>query len=252
MNYLKKILFVHLIIIISFLICSCGARHSIRDDVEYKDDSFSYNNLMNSKLVNGGVFSQVNNITFDDKIQASFLLSKILYEQLKDVHKINMITTGQLINEIDKDNYLIIMDNFEMEGILNNESIGFIKESIPDLDYLILAYIKNENIFDYSDTERVKNEKGEEEYKTDYEKTYLLTVEFQLYDMNQENIVYNIVVYNQADRTETRTTETGCCEGGISSIISNILYGPPAEIDREEVLAKIYEKFAEDLNQINN
>jgi len=207
---------------------------------------------MNSKLVNGGVFSQVNNITFDDKIQASFLLSKILYEQLKDVHKINMITTGQLINEIDKDNYLIIMDNFEMEGILNNESIGFIKESIPDLDYLILAYIKNENIFDYSDTERVKNEKGEEEYKTDYEKTYLLTVEFQLYDMNQENIVYNIVVYNQADRTETRTTETGCCEGGISSIISNILYGPPAEIDREEVLAKIYEKFAEDLNQINN
>jgi hypothetical protein len=252
MNYLKKILSVHLVIIISFLVCSCGASHSIREDVIHKDDSFSYNNLLNNDLVNGGVFSQIDNLNFDDKIQCSFLLSKILYEQLKDVHKINMITTGQLINEIGKDNYLVIMDNFEMEEILNNESISFIKESMPDLNYLILAHITNENIIDYSDTERVKNEKGEEEYKTDYEKTYLLTVEFQLYDILQEYMVYNIVVYNQAERTESRTTQTGCCEGGITSFINNIFFGSPAEIDREEVLAKIYERFAEGLVKIQN
>ncbi len=252
MNYLKKILFAHLIIVISILLSSCGASHSISEDVIHKDDSFSYNNLLNNDLVNGGVFSQIENLNYDDKIHSSFLLSKILYEQLKDVHKINMITTGQLINEIGKDNYLNIMDNFEMEEILNNESISFIKESMPDLNYLILAHITNENIIDYSDTERVKNEKGEEEYKTDYEKTYLLTVEFQLYDILQEYMVYNIVVYNQAERTESRTTETGCCEGGITSLINNIFYGTPAEIDREEVLAKIYERFAQGLVKIQN
>ena len=252
MNYLKKILFAHLFIVISFLVCSCGASHSIRDDVIYKDDNFSYNNLLNNDLVNGGVFSHIKSLTYDDKIQGSFLLSKILYEQLKDVHTINMITTGQFITEIGKENYLIIMDNIEFEGILNNESIGIIRESMPNLNYLIFAYIRNENIIDYSDTERVKNEKGEEEYKTDYEKTYLLTVEFQIYDVLQEYMVYNIVVYNQAEQTETRTTQTGCCEGGISSLISDIFHGPPAEINREEVLAKIYEKFAEELVKTKN
>ena len=252
MKYLLKILLISTTAIIVFLVCSCGAYHSISEDVLYKDDNFSYNDLLNSNMVNCGVFSQVNDITYDDKIQASFLLSNILFEQLKNVHTINIITTGQLIDEIGTENYQIVMDNFEDEGILNTESIEFIKESIPDLDYLLLAFIKNENIIDYSETETVENEKGEEENKTHYEKTYLLTVEFQLYNMPQEYIVYNIMVYNQAERTETRTTDTGCCEGGITSIISDILSGPPAEIGREEVLANIYEKFAHDLSEINN
>ncbi|UCH65719.1 MAG: hypothetical protein JSW63_00880 [Ignavibacterium sp.] len=252
MKHLTKTLITHLIILTSFLLCSCGASHSIRENVILKDDSFSYNHLINKDVVNSGVFSQLKDISYDDKIEASFLLSNILYEKLKDVHQINMITTGQFINNISKENYLIIMENFETEEILNIESIGFIKETMPDLNYLILAYITNENIYDYSDTERVKDEKGEEQYKTDYEKTYLLTVEFQLYDIPQEFMVYNIVVYNQAERTESRTTDTGCCEGGISNLISNILQGPPAEIGREEVLAKIYERFAEELMKVNN
>ena len=252
MKYLLKILLHYSTVILVFLFCWSCAYHSISEDVLYKDENFSYNDLLDSKILNCGVFSQVNDITYDDKIQASFLLSNILFEQLKNVHRINIISTGQLIDEIGTENYQIIMYNFEDEGILNIESVGFIKESIPDLDFLLLAFIKNENIIDYSETETLENEKGEEENKTHYEKTYLLTVEFQLYDMQQEYITYNIVVYNQAERTETRTTDTGCCEGGITSIISDILSGPPAEISREEVLANIYEKFAHDLSEINN
>jgi hypothetical protein len=252
MNYITKILFAVLIILTSFLLCSCGASHSIQEDVIYKDDNFSYNQLINNNVANGGVFSHLRNITYDQKTEYSFLLSKVLLEKLTDVHRITMVSTGQLINETGKDNYLIIMDNIEFEGILNNEDIIFIKESMPDLNYLLLAYITNENIIDRSETERVKNEEGKEEYKTDYMKTYLLTVEFLLYDLIQENMVYNIVVYSQAEKTESRTTETGCCEGGISSFISNIIHGPPAEISRDEVLAKIYERFAEQLSSVNN
>ena len=197
MNYLKKILFAHLIIVISILLSSCGASHSISEDVIHKDDSFSYNNLLNNDLVNGGVFSQIENLNYVDKIHSSFLLSKILYEQLKDVHKINMITTGQLINEIGKDNYLNIMDNFEMEEILNNESISVIKESMPDLNYLILAHITNENIIDYSETERVKNEKGERRFKTTYSFMIVKTDIFRTIQMLKDrDLVISKVFYD--------------------------------------------------------
>jgi hypothetical protein len=252
MKHLAKSFIVPAVLIISILIYSCGASHSIQEDLIYKDDSFRYNNLFNNNVVNGGLFSRIENITYDQKVEYSFLFSKILFEKLKDVHRITMVSTGQMINEIGKENYLTIMDNFEMERVLSNESIGFIIESMPDLNYLILAYITNENIIDRSETERVKDEKGEDKYKTDYMKTYLLTVDFQLYDLLQESMVYHTVLYSQAERTESRTTETGCCEGGISSLISNIFLGSPAEIGRKEVLAKIYERFAEELSKENN
>ena len=45
-------------------------------------------------------------------------LAKQLLEKLKDVHRINMISTGQMINEIGINNYLIIMENIEIKGIL--------------------------------------------------------------------------------------------------------------------------------------
>jgi len=144
MNYFTKILFALLITLIILLFCSCGASHSIQEDVIYKDDSFSYNQLMNNNVANAGVFSHIVQITYDDKAQSSFLLSKVLLEKLKDVHRISMVSTGQLISEIGKENYLAIMDNIELEGILNNEDIIFIKESMPDLNYLLLAYITNE------------------------------------------------------------------------------------------------------------
>ena len=60
----------------------------------------------------------------------------------------------------------------------------------------------------------------------------------------------NSVIYNQAEQTETRTTSTGCFESCFENIMSDILFGEAAEIDREEVLAKIYEKFAKDLAKI--
>ena len=84
MKHLTKTLITHLIILTSFLLCSCGASHSIRENVILKDDSFSYNHLINKDVVNSGVFSQLKDISYDDKIEASFLLSNILYEKLKD------------------------------------------------------------------------------------------------------------------------------------------------------------------------
>ncbi len=61
-------------------------------------------------------------------------------------------------------------------------------------------------------------------------------------------MVWNNVIYNEVDRTETRTTRTGCFESCIDDLMQTILFGEPAEIGREEVLAEIVKKFADDFS----
>jgi hypothetical protein len=60
-------------------------------------------------------------------------------------------------------------------------------------------------------------------------------------------LVWENSIFNQAQRTESRSTQTGCFESCVSDIVQQILFGEPAEISREEVFVKIVEKFAEDI-----
>ena len=106
MNYFNKILFAHSFIIISLLLCSCGTKHSISDNVIYKDDNFSYNQLMNSGVVIGGIASQEIKFTNNERLQYNSHLSTIMIKELKDVHIIN---TLQLMDKIGKDNYYSII-----------------------------------------------------------------------------------------------------------------------------------------------
>ena len=128
--------------------------------------------------------------------------------------------------------------------------VYFLKDTLPEAKYILFAYITNENIIDNSFENYIENEEGEDQLETEYRKTYLLTLEFQMFDLQQEKLVLNNIIYNEAEQSETRTTRTGCFDSCIDQITNSILFGEPAEIDREEVLAKISEKFAKDLVKI--
>ncbi len=248
MNNLNKIIFTHFYIIITILFLSCGAKHYLKDEEIYKANNFSYNNLTNNGLIIGGISSQVIQLTNEERIEYSSILSNVLLEELKDVHKINIISSVQLIEKLGTANYFDIMENFDIGQELTIENIRFIGNSIPNIKYILLAYIENENIIDRSFDKYIEDEDGRK-LETDYEKIYLLTIDFQIYDISQEKIVWNNVIYNEAERSETRTTETGCFESCMGGIIQTILFGPPAEINREEVIAKTVEKFAENLSK---
>ena len=240
MNYLNKILFVHTIIIISLLLCSCGTKHSISDNIIYKDDNFSYNNLMSNGLVIGGIASQDINFTINERIQYSSLLSSILIDELKDVHIIN---TSQLMGKIGKENYLSIMKEFDVEQMLLEEAMRFIGESMPEVEYIVLVYIENENISNESSTEY-----DEGKYVTVYKTTYSLSAEFQIYDLFQEQMVWNNVIFNEA----LKTSKSGTTEGLLSVVMGDVVSSAFVTIDREDVLEEIYEKFADNLVKIKN
>ena len=242
MNYLKKILFAHLIIIISLLLYSCGTKHFIRADVIYKDDNFSYNHLIKNAVVVGGIASQKIIITNNERSQYSSLLSTILIEQLSDVH---IIDTSQLMNEIGKENYFSIMKNFVVEQMLTNEDMQIIRESMPEIAYIILAYIENESTSNESYTENTADDHGK--YKTVYKTTRSLAVEFQIYDVLEEKLVWSNIIYNETVKTNSRTDDNF-----LGVVVGDVISGAFVTIDREDMLEEIYEKFAEDLVKIQN
>ena len=247
MHHTRKVLLIHFFIVVSILLYSCGASHNIAEEVIYKDTSFTYNHLKKNELAIGGIASQQIYFTDIERIQYGSLLSTMLIEQLKDVHSINIITTTQFMQNIGKENYFNIMKDIDLEQRLLDEAMLFIKEELPEIEYLIIANIENENIIDRSHRERIKDDKGEEKYETDYKKTYYLTVKFQIYNLLLGKMIWNILMYNTAVRSETRTTETGCVESCVTGAIDDILFGSPAEISREEVLSEIFKEFAEKL-----
>jgi formate dehydrogenase assembly factor FdhD len=146
-----------------------------------------------------------------------------------------------------KQNYFDTMNIFDSGVILSERDIDIIIESPVKSKYFLVAHIVNENIIDGSSKEYIESENDKKSVETTYEKTYLLTIDFQIYDLDQKKQVWSNVIYNRADRTESRTTRTGCFESCVDNLIDNIIMGSPAEISREEVFAKMIEKFVENL-----
>jgi len=232
------------------MINSCGASHKLTDNVVYIDNNFTYNNLKNNGLVIAGISSKRFNLVPEKRIKYGAILSNVFLEKFKNAHNIQVINTLQFVNKIGNDTYFALMDTFDTRKMLKMETVLFLRDALPDAKYILFADIKNENIIDQSYDEYIEDDDGKEELETEYAKTYLLTMEFQVYDILQKKLVFNNVIHNEAERTESRTTRTGCFESIIDNIIQDIFFGEAAEIDREEVIVRISEKFAEDLGEI--
>jgi hypothetical protein len=248
MNYFKKIMSIQIFVLTFMLLFSCGAKHHLIDNVVYKDDNFTYNHLKDNGIIVGGLSSPVVELSRKERIEYGSIISNILVDKMKDVHTINIINTIQLVDKLGKEKYFEIMENFDEVRMIKRENIQLIRDSIPYIKFMLLTSIENENIIDKSYQKYIEVEE-EKTIETEYVKTYLLTINFQIYDIFQEKMVWHNVIYNQAENSETRSTRTGCFESCMDDIIQTILFGSPAEIDRKEVLAKTVEKFVKDLGK---
>lgn len=246
MEYAHRFILIRLAILtlILSIFFSCVTQFQLTDKILHKHDDFTYNQLKNNTMIIGGISSQVIDLSLEDRARYSSIISNILLEELADVHTIHIISTPQLLGKIGKESYLDMMVLLDEEPILYQDDISLIKNWVPDTRYILFANIENENVINRSSKEYIDDGKNIE---TDYERTYLLTIDFQLYDLIIEDLVWNNVIYNQAERTETRSTGSGCFESCATSLLQSILLGTPAEISREEVLEKTTKKFVENL-----
>ena len=175
------------------------------------------------------------------KAQTSNIPSKWIKE-FKDVRVIN---TLQLMGKIGTDHYFSIIKEFDAWPKLSNEDMRVIKDSIPQIEHIIFVFIENEYISNDSYTESTKDSEGN--YNTVFKTTYSLSAEFQIYDLSREQMVWNNIMYNEAVKTQERAEDSS-----IGVVVGDIMSGVFVEIDREDVLEEIYEKFAEDLIKLEN
>lgn len=248
MNYFRKIPFAHCLILFSIIFLSCSTGHHLRNDIIYKEADFTPAKLKDNGLIICGISSEVVDLSREERAKYSSVLSNVLLEKLKNVHTIRVINTLQLIDKMGSENYFNMMGILDHKPLLKKETMFFMRDSIPDAKYVLFAHIENENVIDDSYEEYIENEEGKERIETEYHKTYLLSIDFKLYDLLLERMVWNDKIYNEVERNETRTTRTGCFESCVDNFIKDILFGEPAEIGRDEVLTKIVERMAFDLS----
>ena len=236
-------------VLIILLVLSCGASHHLKSDLIYKDNDFSYDHLKKKGMIIAGISSKMIEFNHEKRLEYGKSLSNVLLDKLKDVYAIHIINTQQFISRIGTLKYFDTMEEFDRENVLSENLMQNVRDTIPDIQYLIIGYIENENIMDDKIEEYVENEDGKEVIQTEYEKTYLLTVQFQIYDIIEGKKSWETVIYNKAKHSETRETRSGCMESCIDNIFLSLLHGEAAEISREEVLVRIFERLAKNLSK---
>lgn len=249
MNSCIREVFTCFFTVISILFLSCGASHKMIDDIIFVDENFKYNNLKKNGLIVGGMCSDVIDISRQDRLEYSSTFSNVLIEKLKDVSMIQITNPRQLIDKMGQTSYFNMMEDYDRQKALSRVWVDTLGATLPNVQYILFAYLVNENIVDESYDHYVESDEGEE-LETEYKKTYFITVEFHLYDLFRKEIVWENSIFNKAHRSESRTTQTGCFESCMDNIFQSLLFGEPAEISREEVFVKVVEKFAEDIAKI--
>lgn len=233
----------------AILLASCGASHQLRDERMEQDVKFGFEKLRGHSLLVAGIATQSPALAPEERARTGSMISNMLIEHLEGAHDIRITGAGQLISAMGLESYTDLMTDVDREAGLSHEDLPLIEAAVGSFNYILLALIVNENVIDYQDEEYVQSA-GDTELRTDYEKRYYLTVDFQLYDTKHEKMVWSNVIYNEAKNTESRTTPTGCVESCMSNLIQAVLFGSPAEISREEVLDEMVERFTQNLKHV--
>lgn len=235
-------------------IFSCGTKHSLRDNIIYKYDHFSAEYLNQNTFIVGGISSGLIHLNDEERLYYGSLLTDVLLKKGgKKADSISVISTNHFGDRIGKDRYTGMMKMFDEKKKLNKETMQFLSKNIPDATFILLAYIDNEDIVNESFEEKIKDEDGKEELQITYKKRYYLTVEFQIYDILLEKMVLNNSISNVAKRTVKKTKQPF---DGFLNLVEEVFEDErqppdPAKIKREDVLKKIFEKFAEDLSKMD-
>jgi hypothetical protein len=234
----------------ALLLAACGPSHEIRDEALTKDPRFGFERLRGKGFLVAGVSAQTETLTAEERATTSGTVSNMLIEYLGGAPDIRIVPSGKLVSTLGLYEYHMLMMDADAEGVLLPETMARITKAEPDVEFILLAHIVNENIVDYQQEHVVPGESGDTR-ETDYEKQYFLTIDFQIYDARLGKMLLNNTIYNRLTRKETRTTRTGCMEMCFDTFVDMLFFGEPAEIGRLEVLEGIVERFAVNLQRVH-
>ncbi len=160
------------------------------------DPSFTYDTIVSSKIMVGGVASIVNNISATTTIAYSDILRSQFTKQRKEL---NVVSSRKLVSKLGRKKYDRLMSEHRETGALSSSSLGVVRSKFKGVRYVIFARIeKNEterNIKtrDIYETKKMPNGK-KIKVKKGYDITYYsrrkASVSLYIYDLDMGKSVW--------------------------------------------------------------
>jgi hypothetical protein len=232
----------------ALLLGACaGSGNTAVDEGSEKDRSFSYDSLRSRGLLVAGVFSHDIVIAREDRVEVGTTLAEDLRSDLGD-GKPQIYSAEQLVGRLGEEKYISMMRNCDREGMLTEEDILVLSQSLATPPYILLADLVDEKVNDQNSTEWENSGKGGE-YVTSYNTRYFLRVEFQIYDAIARKMVWRNTFSNEVERTEKQGSGSNCTESCLTQIFTLAVFGSPAKISRREAIEDIIERCASNLRK---
>ncbi|MBN1781984.1 hypothetical protein JW948_12705 [bacterium] len=232
------------------LIYSCSVKHVINQTVLYQDNDFAVQSLKNNRLVVGGIASKAVPLTDKQRLSYSDLLSEALFRQsMESAPSMDVVQTRQLVFKTGEACCLRLMKAFDTGKEFDEETCRLIRDTLPDVHYILYAVIENETDELTSSEKHKKDDKDREVLETTYRRTVTITVEYHILDLAAGKTAWAGSMKNTAKRKEevTENHVDSLTELAVNIIFSEDEHKNPARIPRKEILEKMFEEFAENL-----
>ncbi|NQT24073.1 hypothetical protein HQ585_01830 [candidate division KSB1 bacterium] len=251
MEWSKKFTLISACILMCAFLVSCGVRHSLHQTTLYQDSTFSVGDLQNKRLAVCGMASSFVSMSETERVEISMLLSTLLFDKcVEESSTMEIFNTKQVRYNLGEKLYTPLMKSLDSNSELDLKMMQSLSDSLPNTDYLLLGTIEDEVIRNDSVENTVESD-GEEMIETTYTRTYVISSEFQIYNLKSGKKVWHNAIENEASKSE-KTEEKA--NPSLGEIVTDIIFGEdeqldPVKLKREEVLEGIYKKLAKLLIQ---
>jgi len=197
-----------LLIVIVVLLTSCA--HKL--DNAFIAPDFSYHSLKNGGLIYAGVIPVSSELDGDDQTR----LSEIGYKVLKKIRgDLTIYDTKWLQERISPEKYKSLVNDIDRMPV-DEDSLAFIREKTPDIQYIIFTKIIQNQYKEYDINEY---EPDEQKYDLHHYRSRTMNFQVELYDLEKSQVVWS----GRVGRTETEKDKEDVSFG--DSIIDGIVGG---------------------------
>jgi len=252
---LKKLIFV--------LICLTGLSACKTQVIGMQQHpSFTYETLMQSRFVIGGVVSTVTPLDDMTRMRFSDLMGRTFAEEKP---RLVIMRTGHVLKALGYEPFEQMLNAYRQSGVIDPLDAALLRRAFPDIRYLMLARIEKNHVSQNHDqTETDVADSSEDAKKGDYDQVQVdvsltttreMGATLTIYDLKQNVMAWSGYVRgsdtNSNDSSRTFNKDKRWKEELVDVFIDTLIglnsgeY--PAAPSQDEVLSDIFEGFAENM-----
>ncbi|MDH5717555.1 MAG: hypothetical protein OEZ22_07935 [Spirochaetia bacterium] len=240
---IKKFLSIGILFLVSVIFGGCGASmKGVR-----VDKSFTYQSVVSSQMVVGGVTSVISDIQLDESNMLSNLLKTYFLERRENY---KLMPTGVVSNKLGEKPYKDLLEEYKNNGALSEKSINVLREKTNGVKYIAFVRIESDDITKSRNEIKVKKSADQMESKV----TRSVSVSMTIYDINSNIIAWSGTGSTSKTNTSKYDIETDNALVALVKVAAGTKeksidekYPFPQEPNLKDVLERIFDTFADNM-----